>query len=347
MKVAFVFVLLFAAVLCRPARKYSDSSAESSEEVVRRPAAPLFRKKVAEVSRIRAAAIRAFQRFFASPVASSDESTDSSDEVAVETPAVVNYETTDPAASDTPPVNNEDSDDDDDDDDESEESDSDEEEEEEDEEDSSESGEDSTVAPETVTPVVVTDEPLDETTEDPLVPTIVTDTDSGRGDSMGGYPSDYKTYVYVEKGYPKAPSPYKSYQYVDKKTGYDTPTDNEVEKSANVYKVETYQAHSDLEEDSSTPDEESQNLDTAGPSESQDVLPEEEEEEEESAGTTESGSSSTPEEEEETEQSSEETAATPGASDSDSDESDSTESDSDEHGMGPEPTADTVVITAK
>lgn len=106
--------------------------------------------------------------------------------------------------------------------------------EEEDEEDSSESGESSTVAPETATPVIVT--------EEPLLPTIVTDTtDSGRGDSMGGYPSEYKSYVYAEeKTYHKAPSSYKSYEYVDagKKSGYDMPIDNEVEKSPEAYKSE-------------------------------------------------------------------------------------------------------------
>ncbi|XP_072771578.1 osteopontin isoform X2 [Nerophis lumbriciformis] len=351
MKVAVVFVLLFAGVLCRSARKY-DSSAESSEEVVRRPAAPIFRKRVDRVSQIRAAAVRALQRFLAPAIFDSDESSDSSDKVAVDTPAVVNYnnyETTDPAASDTPPVdNNDDEDSDDDDDDDSEESDS-EEEDEEEEDDSSESGESTTLAPDTVTPVIVTDEPLYETTEEPLVPTIVTDTDSGRGDSMGGYPGDYKTYVYMqEKNYHKAPSPYKSYGYDSgKKSGYDMPTGNEVEKG---YKMESYpQVHSDLlEGDSSTPEEESENLDTSGPSENQDVLPaeEEEEEEEENAGTNDSGSSSNPEEEEE-ESASQEAAATPGAADSDSDESESSESDSDERGKGPGPTADTVVITAK
>ncbi|XP_061554841.1 osteopontin [Phycodurus eques] len=339
MKVVFVFVLLFAAVLCRPARKFSDSSAESSEEAVRRPAASLFRKQVAQLTRFRAAPFRLFQRFLAPIVVGSDESTDSSDEpAAVETPSLVNFETEDDAATDTPSVDNqdetsEDSDDDDDDDeddDESEESES----EEEDEEDSSESGESSTVAPETVTPVIVF-----ETTEEPLLPTIVTDTDSGRGDSMGGYPSEYKSYVYPEeKTYHKAPSPYKSYEYVEtgKKLGYDMPINNEVEKSPEVYKSETYQEHSDLmEEDTSTP-------------ENQDVLPEEEEE---NAGRSDSGSSADVEEEEEDyapEQSSEEATATPGAADSDSDESDSMESDSDERGMDAETTTDIpVVITAK
>ncbi|XP_061733146.1 osteopontin isoform X2 [Nerophis ophidion] len=353
MKVALVFVLLFAGVLCRSARKY-DSSAESSEEVVRRPPPPIFRKRVDRVSQIRAAAVRALQRFLAPAFFDSDESSDSSDKVAVHTPAVVNYdnyETTDPAASDPPPVDNKDDEDsDDDDDDESEESDSDEEEDDEEEDDSSESGESTTLAPDTVTPVIVTEE----TTEEPLVPTIVTDGDSGRGDSMGGHPGDYKTYVYMqEKNYHKAPSPYKSYNYDSgKKSGYDMPTGNEVEKG---YKMESYpQVHSDLlEGDSSTPEEEVDNQDISGPSQNQDVLPAEEvvveeEEEEEKAATSDSGSSSNPEEEEE-ESASQEAAATPGAADSDSDESESTESDSDERGMGPGPgpTADAVVITAK
>ncbi|XP_019738971.1 nucleolin-like [Hippocampus comes] len=335
MKVAFVFVLLFAAVLCRPARKYSDSSAESSEEMVRRPAASLFRKKMADLTRFRVSPFRLFQKFLAPIALGSDEITAGSDEAAVEIPALVNFETPDEAATDTPSVDNQDEpskdgddeddeDDDDDDEDESEESES----EEEDEEDSSESGESSTVAPETATPVIVT--------EEPLLPTIVTDTDSGRGDSMGGYPSEYKSYVYAEeKTYHKAPSSYKSYEYVDagKKSGYDMPIDNEVEKSPEVYKSETYQEHNDmLEEDTSTP-------------ENQDALPAEEA----TDGTSDSGSSADAEEEEqsETEQSSEETTATPGAADSDSDESDSMESDSDERETGRETTDMPVVITAK
>ncbi|XP_077354212.1 osteopontin [Festucalex cinctus] len=335
MKVAFVFVLLFAAVLCRPARKYFDSSAESSEEVVRRPApSSLFRRKMAELTRFRVSPFRLFQKILAPVAVGSDDSSD--EQPAVEIPSLINFETTDDAATDTPSVDNQDEpnkdsdddDDDDDDDDESEESES-EEEDEEDEEESSESGESSTVAPETVTPVIVT--------EDPLLPTIVTDTDSGRGDSMGGYPSEYKSYVYAEeKSYHKAPSSYKSYEYVDtgKKSGYDMPIDNEVEKSPEVYKSETYQEHPDnLEEDPSTP-------------ENQDVLPAEEEDD----GMSDSGSSADVEEEEESEheQSSEEAAATPGAADSDSDESDSDESDSDEQGTGPESATDMpVVITAK
>nr|XP_061800167.1 osteopontin [Nerophis lumbriciformis] len=326
MRVAFVFVLFFAAVLCRPARKFSDSSAESSEEVVRRPAPSLFRKKMAELTRLRVAP---FRNFFAPFAAGSDESTDSSNEAAVEIPSFVNFETTDDAATETPSVDNQDepSKDSDDDDDDEEEDDS---EEKEDEEDSSESGESSTVAPETVTPVIVTDEPQYETTEDALLPTIVTDTDSGRGDSMGGYPSEYKSYVYGgDKTYHKAPSSYKSYEYVDKKSGYNMPVNNEVEKSPEVYKSEPYQKHSEiLEEDTSTP-------------ENQEVLPEEEE----NAGTNDSGSSADVDEQEEE---SVEAKDTPGAADSDSDESDSMESDSDEKEVESENTTDMpVVITAK
>lgn len=88
--------------------------------------------------------------------------------------------------------------------------------------------------------VIVTDEPVVETTIDTILPTIVTDTEAGRGDSMGGYPSDYKSIVYVEdKSYHKIPVPYKSYEYVEtgKKTAYDMPGGNEVEKSLKVYKV--------------------------------------------------------------------------------------------------------------
>lgn len=106
---------------------------------------------------------------------------------------------------------------------------------------SSESGESSTPAPTTVTPVIVTEEPVAETTPEPIEPTIVTDTDTGRGDSFGGYPSDYKSIVYVEeKSYHKVPAPYKSYEFVStgKKMAYDMTHGNEVEKSLQVYKVQ-------------------------------------------------------------------------------------------------------------
>lgn len=114
-----------------------------------------------------------------------------------------------------------------------------EEDDEDEEESSSESGESSSPAPSTVSPVVITEQPLAETTVEPILPTIVTDTDSARGDSLGG-PSDYKSIVYVEdKSYHKVPVPYKSYEFVGtgKKMAYDTAEGNEVEKSVKVYKV--------------------------------------------------------------------------------------------------------------
>lgn len=85
--------------------------------------------------------------------------------------------------------------------------------------------------------MVITDEPVAETTVEPIVPTIVTDT--ARGDNLG-YPSDYKSIIYVEdKSYHKIPVPYKSYEYVGtgKKMAYDMTDGNEVEKSVKVYKV--------------------------------------------------------------------------------------------------------------
>lgn len=115
-----------------------------------------------------------------------------------------------------------------------------EEEEEEDESsDSSESGESSTPAPSTVAPVVVTETPAPEPTDEPIVATVVTDT--ARGDNLGGYPSEYKSIVYVEeKSYHKAPGPYKSYEFEDtgKKTAYSMTDGNEVEKLPKVYKVQ-------------------------------------------------------------------------------------------------------------
>ncbi|XP_031133458.1 osteopontin isoform X1 [Sander lucioperca] len=378
MKVAVIFVLLFATVLCRPARKVSVSSSESSEEAARRPAAPALRKQVAELPQNRAAPVQNIVAEAAPAAASSDESPEGSDEdeqAAAEAPIAITSDSTDTTSSpDTATVNSEDDDDDDDDD--AEESETDEDESS----DSSESGEASTPAPATDTPVVVTEEPVAATTPEPIVPTIVTDADAGRGDSLGGYPSDYKSIVYVEdKSYQKVPSPYKSYEFIGtgKKMAYDMTEGNEVEKSLTVYKVKALQVHSDLmEEDTSTPEVESQGLDaSSGTSQDQELSPRQASlpEEEESASTsdaTTSESSSAPEQEEEEEsastgsdsasdsasasqetedeesQSSEEATATPGAADSESDES--TESDSDEEGAGPDTTTDMpVVITAK
>ncbi|CAJ1071134.1 uncharacterized protein LOC109996490 isoform X2 [Xyrichtys novacula] len=369
MRVAVIFVLLFATVLCRPARKVSVSSSESSEEVVRRPAAQPIRKQVAVVPRARAAPV---QNIVAAAAASSDES-DSSDEdqAAVEATAEVTSDVSATVSSDTTSVSSKDSEDSDDDDDDDDDDETEESETEEDESsDSSESGESSTVVPSTLTPMIITEEPLPETTEAPIEPTIVTDEEAARGDSLGGYPSDYKTIIYVEdKSYHKVPSPYKSYEYMNtgKKMAHDMTDGNEVDKSLHVYKA--IHVHSDLlEEDTSTPEVESQGLDASSGT-SQDSLPEEDSASASDATTSESESTSTPEEEEEEEesastasdsasasqeaedeesQSSEEATATPGAADDDSDESESSESDSDEEGAGPDTTSDApVVITAK
>lgn len=112
--------------------------------------------------------------------------------------------------------------------------------EEEEDESNSESGESSTPAPATVTPVVVTEGPAAETTAEPIVPTIVTDTETARGDNLGGYPSEYKSIYIEDKSYHKVPVPYKSYEFVDtgKKTAYGMTDGNEVEKSLKVYKVQ-------------------------------------------------------------------------------------------------------------
>ncbi|KAK9532794.1 hypothetical protein VZT92_010162 [Zoarces viviparus] len=343
MKVAVVFVLLFATVLCRPARKVSDTSSESSEEVARRPAAQPFGRKAAEVPEYREAPV---QNVEVAAAAGSDESPEGSDEdeqAAAEALVELKSANTDTTSSpDTTSVDSqdsEDSDDDDADDDDAEESETEEDEDSE----SSESGESSSPAPTTVSPAIVTEEPVAEATAEPIVPTIVTDLETARGDSLGGYPGDYKSIVYVEdKSYHKVPSPYKSYEFVGagKKMAYDMTEGNEVDKSLKVYKA--FQVHTDLlEEDTSTPEMESQGLDAASIiSQDQDLSPRQASlpEEEKSASTSES--SSAPEEEEEEEQSestasastsqesededsqsSEEATATPGAADSESDES--------------------------
>lgn len=111
--------------------------------------------------------------------------------------------------------------------------------EDEDDSNSSDLDEPSTPAPTTASPEVFTEEPVAETTLEPILPTIVTD--NGRGDNIGGYPDDYKSIIYIEdKSYHKIPGPYKSYEYVDtgKKTGYDMNHGNDVEKSMQVYKIQ-------------------------------------------------------------------------------------------------------------
>ncbi|XP_058472430.1 osteopontin [Solea solea] len=357
MKVAVVFILLFATVLCRPARRIFDSSSESSEEVVRRPAARYMRKQAPVVPQTRAAVVQ-------NVAAASGESKDSTDEVmeAAETPVLQfksgSWDTT--LAPDTATDDGQDSDDSDEDDDDTDENDTDDDED--DSKDTSESGESSTVAPTTVGPTVVTEVFVVETTEDYINPTIVTD-DSARGDSLGGHPSDYKSIYVEDKSYHKIPAPYKSYEYYDtgKKSSYDTIDGNEVEKSLKVYKA--LQVHAELlEEDTSTPEVESQGLD----GQDQDVSPrqaslpveaesittsendsssatQEEEEQEEDESTSAANDSASAESEDAESQSSEEATATPGAADSDSDES-----ESEEEGAGPDSSTDMpVVITAK
>ncbi|XP_037547765.1 osteopontin [Nematolebias whitei] len=367
MKVAVVFVLLFATVLCRPAKKIPDSSSDSSEEVVRRPAAPAVRKQTLVAPKFRPSPV---QKVVAAPAAGSDESTETSEEdqgvAPVKDPVKFKAVSADPdPLTESPPVNTEDSDDDDDNDDEGEESETDEDES--NDSSDSESGESSTLAPSTLSPTIVTVEPLPVTTMDTILPTIVTDTDTGRGDSLGGYPSDYKSIMYVEeKSYHKLPVSYKSYEVVSagKKTGYDMTVDNEVEKLPKVYKA--FQIQSDvLEEDTSTPEVESQGLDvSSGTSQDQEISPRQVSLPQEESATTESESSSTPEEEEEESasttsasaesddeesQSSEEATATHGAADNYSEESDSAEGDSDEEGAaGPDiNTAMPALVTAK
>uniref|UniRef100_A0A3B3UTN4 Secreted phosphoprotein 1 n=1 Tax=Poecilia latipinna TaxID=48699 RepID=A0A3B3UTN4_9TELE len=307
MKVAIVFVLLFATVLCRPV---SFIRLNSGSTFVRRPARPVIRKQQNVLSKSRSAPVQV--KSVLNPDADTDE----------------------------------------------EESDSD-----------SESGESSTPVPVTVTPTPGVVEP--ETTQEAIEPTVVTDPDAGRGDSLGGYTDDYKSIMYVEeKSYQKGSNPYKSYEIVGKKVAYDMTNGNEVEKFPKLYKA--LQIHSDIvEEDTSTPEVETQGLDaSSGLSQDQDAsarqaaVPAEDDSASSGASTAnDSESSSTPEEEEEEEgasspsdsasaesedtQSSEEATATPGAADSDSDEDDSVESDSDEDGAGPNPTDTPVVVTAK
>ncbi|XP_026153458.1 osteopontin [Mastacembelus armatus] len=349
MKVAILFVLFFATVLCRPAKKVSLSSSESSEEVVRRPAPPALRKQAAVVPQTRAAPV---QNVVAPAAANSDESKESSDEdeVAAEAPVEVKSDST---VLNAASVKSQDSEkDDDDDDDETEET------EEEEDESSSESDESSTIAPVTVTPVIVTDEPVAETTVEPIIPTIITDTDAARGDNLGGHPSDYKSIDYVEdKSYHKIPVPYKSYEFVGtgKKMAYDKTNGNEVEKSLKVYKA--IQVHSDFEEDTSTPEMENQGPDaSSGTTQDQDHSPRqaslpEEDGATEASTTNESESSSNPEEEEVEESNSNSDSSSQEAEknqSSESDESDSNESDSDKDGSGPDNTTEMpLVISAK
>ncbi|XP_020340062.1 dentin sialophosphoprotein [Oncorhynchus kisutch] len=350
MKAAIVFVLLFATALGRPAIRSPGNSSVSSEELVK-PApvlgiAPAELTEVAPVQNVDTAT-------------TSDESSDK-DETEGADP------TSDPTSDSTDSTDSADSAD------STDSADSD------DTDESSESEEaDTTAAPATAEPTV---EPTMATTEAPIY-------DDGRGDSMA-YPSDYKkSIIYVDtNNIEKGPSPYKSYgkmdegMYAGKKVSvYDTGLGNDIEKTMTVFKA--LQVHDLMEEDTSTPDVESQVLDaSSGKAEessmrkahvdvaSQDRTPSESTESQKakslesdatsertssasSDGTSESTSTSASNETDSS-NSSEEATARPGAADSDSAESnESHDSDSDSaEEAATEATITTdapVVITAK
>nr|XP_029508634.1 dentin sialophosphoprotein-like [Oncorhynchus nerka] len=319
MKAAIVFVLLFATVLGRPAIRSPGNSSESSEELVK-PApvlgiAPAELTEVAPVQNVDTAT-------------TSDESSDK-DETEGADP------TSDPTSDSADSADSADS---------TESADSADSADSDDTDESSESEEaDTTAAPATAEPTV---EPTMATSEAPIY-------DDGRGDSMA-YPSDYKkSIIYVDtNNIEKGPTPYKSYgkmdegMYAGKKVSvYDTGLGNEIEKTMTVFKA--LQVHDLMEEDTSTPDVESQVLDaSSGKAEessmrkahvdvaSQDRTPSESTESQKaksasSDGTSESTSTSASNETDSS-NSSEEATTRPGAADSDSAESnESHDSDSD------------------
>uniref|UniRef100_A0A8C9SLP8 Secreted phosphoprotein 1 n=1 Tax=Scleropages formosus TaxID=113540 RepID=A0A8C9SLP8_SCLFO len=194
--------------------------------------------------------------------------------------------------------------------------------------------------------------PPEETTLPPII-------DNGRGDSLGS-PRDYKSNIFVESNkIEKGPSPYKYYggnkvqdgiNLVSKKSSiYDGKEGNDIEKSLKVYKA--LQVNEEpLDEDTSTPEVESQGLDASsgaaegaqGPAQAQG---EESTEEAETASATSESDSASAADGSDSSQSSEEATATPGAADADSSQSsESQESDSAEIETTTEPP---VVITAK
>ncbi|XP_029514941.1 dentin sialophosphoprotein-like [Oncorhynchus nerka] len=332
MKAAIVFALLFATVLCRPVKRSSSSSSESSEEVVK--PAPVLRKALVDLTQV--ASVQNVGAGTASDESSDEDETEGADPTS--DPTVDSTSSTDSADSDESKDSTGSTDSDD--------------------TEESESGEaDTTAAPPTAEPTV----------EPTLAPTEAPIYDDGRGDSMG-YPGDYKKSIYVDtNNIEKGPSPYKYYgkmnegMYAGKKVSvYDTGLGNEIEKTLTVFKA--LQVHDLMEEDTSTPEVESQGLDVSsgtaeepslrqvhvdeasqdtGPSESPESQGAEslEEEEAESASasasdvTSESTSSASSDgtsestsasDETDSSNSSEEATATPGAADSDeSQESDS------------------------
>ncbi|KAL0965725.1 hypothetical protein UPYG_G00284940 [Umbra pygmaea] len=219
---------------------------------------------------------------------------------------------------------------------------------------------------------------VEPTGEPTLAPTQVPNFDNGRGDSTY-YSSDYKkSIIYADtNNIEKGLSPYKSYKKMDKemyagKKASIYNTGNEIDKTLPMFKA--LRVHDLMEEDTSTPEVESQGLDvSSGPVEepilrqahvddvSQDNAPSESLNEEDaetaSAGDTtnessksSNGTSGSASAETDSGYSSEETKAMPGVEDSDSTESaESQESNSDEETATKATVAtDTsVVITAK
>ncbi|KAL7847840.1 hypothetical protein AOLI_G00225580 [Acnodon oligacanthus] len=313
MKAIIIFGLLFAVVYCHPVKRSASSSESSEEQAVAKPSLPGFDKgpasppKAAPAQDLKAAAI----------AAASDEDTDDSDEVEDKN---TESDTEGDSADSADSADTQDTDTD----------------------DSSESAESGETEATTIPAVTV------EPTLSPII-------DNGRGDSMG-YPGDYKkTIIYVDANdIEKIPSPYKSYgpdktedlNSISMKTShFDGQEANDVEKHLKVYKA--LQVHNEvLEEDTSTPEEESQGLEAAsrtedeGPSAKQASLGSEEsapaEEDSEGASASdangESASASTSQETEESDssKSSEEATATPGAADAESDSSQSSESQEDD-----------------
>ncbi|KAL6472827.1 hypothetical protein MHYP_G00190150 [Metynnis hypsauchen] len=302
MKAVIIFGLLFAVVYCHPVKRSASSSESSEEQAVAKPLLPVLDKGPASPPK----AAPAQDLKAAAVAAASDEDTDDSDEAEDK-----NTESdTEGDSADSADTQDTDTD------------------------DSSESAESGENEATTVPPVTV------EPTLGPII-------DNGRGDSMG-YPSDYKkTIIYVDANdIEKIPSPYKSYgpdktedlNSMSMKTShFDGQEANDVEKHLKVYKA--LQVHNEvLEEDTSTPEEESQGLEAAsrtedeGPSAKQASLGSEESASASDANGESASASASQEETEESDssKSSEEATATPGAADTESDSSQSSESQEDD-----------------
>ncbi|KAL4617249.1 dentin sialophosphoprotein-like [Arapaima gigas] len=314
MKTAVIFLLLLATVFCHPVKR-SASSSESSEEQVkpaRSPANPFQSQVKLALPQLKLAPVVSQKVPAKSMTVGSDESSDSSD---------------DAQESDTA-------------------SDSDGEDNDTEESNESTESEDTDVTTTALPPPV-------QTTTPPIIY-------NGRGDSLG-YPNDYKkSIIFIETNkIEKGPSPYKSYGinkaedgrnlYPKKSAVYNGNEGNDIEKTLKVYKA--VQVHEEpLEEDTSTPEEESQGLDASSGAAEGENGPagnhgEVSTEEAETTSTTSESDSASAADGSDSSQSSEEATATPGAADTESSQSsESQESDSAEAETTITPP---VVITAK